>query len=118
MIIQGKFNSAKIFTDNIDNESIRQIYNLLNNPAVEGSRIAIMPDVHVGKGAVVGLTMTFANSIIPSIVGVDIGCGISACKIGNADIELKEFDSFVRNNIPAGRKAHPNRPDISPPPPS
>ncbi len=77
MIIQGKFNTAEIFTDNIDSESIRQVYNLLNNPAVEGSKIAIMPDAHLGKGAVVGLTMTFSKYIIPSIIGVDIGSGIS-----------------------------------------
>ncbi len=106
MIIQGKFNTAEIFTDNIDSKSISQIYNLLNNPAVEGSKIAIMPDVHLGKGAVVGLTMTFSKYIIPSIIGVDIGCGISAYKIGNTEIALKDFDSFVRNNIPTGRKGH------------
>jgi len=108
MIIQGKFNSAEIFTDNIDNESIRQIYTLLNNPAVKDSEIAIMPDVHVGKGAVVGLTMTFSKYIIPSIIGVDIGCGISAYKIGNTEICLKDFDSFIRNNIPTGKKTHPS----------
>jgi len=106
MKIQGKYNSAEIFTDNVDGKTIRQIYNLLNNPGVADSHIAIMPDVHVGKGVVVGLTMSFAEYIIPSLIGVDIGCGIAAYKIGNADLNLKKFDMFVMENIPAGRQTH------------
>lgn len=106
MKIRGKFGSAEIYADNINSESISQIYNLLNNPASEGSEIAIMPDVHVGKGAVVGLAMTFGKYIIPSIIGVDIGCGISAYKIGSCEVSLKDLDSFVRKNIPTGKRTH------------
>jgi len=106
MNIQGKYNSAEIFTDNVDGEAIRQIYNMLNNPGFADSHIAIMPDVHVGKGAVVGFTMSFARYIIPSVIGVDIGCGIVAHKIGKPDLNLRDFDLFARENIPAGRQTH------------
>lgn len=106
MKIQGKFNSAEIFTTNIDNESLRQIYNLLNNPGSQGSNISIMPDVHVGKGSVVGLTMTFNSYIMPSIIGVDIGCGMLAIKIGKATPDLNAFDSFIKENIPSGRSVN------------
>jgi tRNA-splicing ligase RtcB (3'-phosphate/5'-hydroxy nucleic acid ligase) len=59
MEIQGKYNTATIHTDNIDEASLSQIYNMLNNPCFADTKIAIMPDVHLGKGSVVGFTMTF-----------------------------------------------------------
>ncbi len=48
MKIQGKYNSAEIFTPNVDEASLRQLYSLLNHPGFAGSRIAVMPDVHMG----------------------------------------------------------------------
>lgn len=53
MELIGKYNKAHIFTENIGEETIKQIYSFLNHPAFKEGRIAIMPDVHVGKGAVV-----------------------------------------------------------------
>ena len=106
MIIQGKVNTAKIYTDNIDEESLKQIYNILNNPCFENTNIAIMPDVHMGKGTVVGFTMTFNSYINPSIIGVDIGCGIDAYKIGKISFNLEDFDVFIKNNIPSGSNVH------------
>jgi RNA-splicing ligase RtcB len=108
MKIQGKYNSAEIFTENVDSDTLAQIYNLLNNPSIANSKIAIMPDVHMGKGAVVGFTMTFNNYIIPNIIGVDIGCGIEAYKIGKVEVDLDRFDMFVKENIPSGRSVHSN----------
>lgn len=106
MKIQGKYNSAEIFTDTIDNEALRQVYRMLGNPGFANSRIAIMPDVHVGKGAVVGFTMKADRYIIPSVIGVDIGCGIDAYKIGSTDIDMESFDCFVRQHIPGGKQVH------------
>lgn len=106
MEIIGRYNSVEVFTDQVDNEALRQIYNLLNNPGFADSKIAIMPDVHVGKGSVVGFTMTFNKYIIPSVIGVDIGCGIDAYKIGDVDIDLQQFDEFIKTNIPSGRQAN------------
>ena len=54
--LNGKYNTAKIFTDNVDNETISQLTTLLNQKFVKDSRIRIMPDTHAGKGCVIGTT--------------------------------------------------------------
>lgn len=103
MKLQGKYNVAEIFTDNINEMAISQIYNLLNNPGLADTKIAIMPDVHVGKGSVVGFTMTFEKYILPWLIGVDIGCGMIAYKVGAVDVDFEAFDSFLKGAIPSGR---------------
>ena len=108
MTIQGKYNSAEIFTENIDEESIRQIYNILNNPGFVDSQIRIMPDVHAGKGSVIGFTMSFNDYITPTVVGVDIGCGMNAYKIGKREIDFKSLDKFIHKAIPAGKEVRVN----------
>jgi tRNA-splicing ligase RtcB len=108
MNIQGKVNSATIYAHTIDEASLSQIYNMLNNPGFTNSNIAIMPDVHLGHGTVVGFTMTFNSYVNPNVIGSDIGCGIAAYKIGQKNVDLEKFDSFIRVNIPAGRNVHTN----------
>lgn len=56
--LQGKYASAKVFTDVVDSESISQVINLLNQPYVEGSKVRMMPDIHAGAGCTIGTTMT------------------------------------------------------------
>jgi tRNA-splicing ligase RtcB (3'-phosphate/5'-hydroxy nucleic acid ligase) len=106
MKIQGKVNSATIHTDNVDEASLSQIYNMLNIPCFANTDIVIMPDVHLGRGSVVGFTMTCNNYINPNVIGVDIGCGIDAYKIGQRKIDFEQFDSFIYSNIPAGSNIH------------
>lgn len=72
--LNGKYNSAKVFTDNIDNETISQVIQLLNQPFVSDNKIRIMPDCHAGSGCVIGTTMTLTDKVVPNLVGVDIGC--------------------------------------------
>lgn len=103
MKIQGKYNEAIIYADELDNAALTQIYGMLNIPSFADSSIRIMPDVHFGKGSVVGFTMTLNEYVSPNVVGVDIGCGVDAYKIGNVDINLQEFDEFVNAFIPSGR---------------
>lgn len=55
MILKGKFNTAKIFTENVEEACIEQIKNLLNIEAFAGTKIRIMPDCHAGKGCTIGL---------------------------------------------------------------
>jgi len=99
----GKYNKAKIMIDNVDGDTISQVYNILNNPAFEGTDISIMPDCHVGSGVVVGFTMKVNKFIVPSVIGVDIGCGIEAYKLGRLKkLKLDKFDDFIRKNIPSG----------------
>lgn len=111
MDIIGRFNTAKIYTEHVDNEALSQIYQLLNIPAFAGSQIRIMPDVHYGSGAVVGFTMSMNEFICPKVIGVDIGCGISAYNVGKVDISAAEFDIYLRENIPSGREVNSFRRD-------
>ena len=76
--IQGKYTDAKIFTDNIGDEALQTIEDIVNCPAFEGSSIRIMPDVHAGKGIVIGFTAPLGKFVNPSHIGVDIGCTVDA----------------------------------------
>ena len=78
--LKGKYNTAKIFTDVVDETSISQIILLLNQQFVSDSKIRLMPDVHAGAGCTVGTTMTITDKIVPNLVGVDIGCRIEKKK--------------------------------------
>lgn len=73
-LIEGKYASAKVFTDNIEESASQQILSLCNQNFVDGCKIRIMPDVHAGTGCVIGFTADLGNKVIPSIVGVDLGC--------------------------------------------
>lgn len=72
--IVGKYNVAKVYTDNIEQAAYAQVLNLMNQKFAEGSTFAIMPDCHAGAGCVIGLTMKIVDKVVPNLVGVDIGC--------------------------------------------
>ena len=57
----------KIFTKNIEEEAIKQINELLEQEAFKDSKVRIMPDVHAGKGCVIGFTGDLGNKVIPNI---------------------------------------------------
>lgn len=92
----------KIFTDDIEQEAVNQINELLDQEAFKDSKIRIMPDVHAGKGCVIGFTGNLGNKVIPNIVGVDIGCGMLCVELGNIDLDLKKLDEIIHNSIPSG----------------
>ena len=100
--IQGQYNTAKVFTDIIDNVAKEQIKTLCNQAFAENSQIRIMPDVHAGIGCTIGTTMTIKDKIVPNLVGVDIGCGMSTYTLKEKDIDLQKLDKFIHSNIPAG----------------
>ena len=100
--IKGKYNIANIYATIIDDVTKEQIKTLLNQKFTKDSNIAIMPDCHAGKGCVIGTTMTIKDTIVPNLVGVDIGCGMLTINLGNIDINLPELDNFIHNNIPCG----------------
>lgn len=102
--LQGKYNTAKVFTDNMENAAISQIISMLNEPGMEGSTIRIMPDVHSGKGCTIGTTMTLHDKVVPSLVGVDIGCGMLTVKLREKAIDYKELDKCILKNVPSGMK--------------
>lgn len=106
--IDGKYNSAKVFATVIEEECITQIMDLCNQKWLEGLNIAIMPDCHAGKGATIGTTITLQNKVSPSLVGVDISCGMLIIKVPNElNIEIEKIDEFINDNIPSGFEINP-----------
>lgn len=104
---RGKYTSCLVMIDDIEETAVTQIYNFLNSPAFAGSKIRIMPDVHAGIGAVVGFTGTLTDRVIPNVVGVDIGCGVSSVCLGDKwVVDLEKLDRFIRTEIPSGPTVH------------
>lgn len=93
----------KIFTNNIEDEAVKQIDELLEQEPFKDCKVRIMPDVHAGKGCVIGFTADLGNKVIPNIVGVDIGCGMLCVELGNMALDLEKLDKIIIENIPSGR---------------
>lgn len=93
----------KIFTTNIEQEAVNQINELLKQEPFKNCKVRIMPDVHSGKGCVIGFTADLGEKVIPNIVGVDIGCGMLCVELGNIELDFKDLDRIVNEYIPAGR---------------
>ena len=98
----GKYNTAKIFTDVVDDASIAQVKELCDQEFCTGSRIRLMPDIHAGAGCTVGTTMTIKDKFVPNLVGVDIGCGMETVKIKEDNLDMVRLDRVIRERIPAG----------------
>lgn len=105
-IIKGKYNECKIFTPDFDAATFDQLCDLMNQPCVAGSKIRIMVDCHAGKGCVIGTTMTLIDKVIPNLVGVDIGCGVSVYKLDRKEIDLEKLDKIINKKIPNGFNVH------------
>jgi RNA-splicing ligase RtcB len=104
---RGEHAACKVFTDRLDPHTVQQIYGFLNSPAFEGSPIRIMPDVHAGKGAVIGFTSPLNDKVIPNVIGVDIGCGVTAVPltgVSKGEVDFQSFDDHLREHVPAGFK--------------
>jgi tRNA-splicing ligase RtcB len=107
--INGKYATAKIFSDGQDEKAVSQIFELLNQPFVEGKSIRVMSDYHAGAGCVIGFTGNLGDKVIPNLIGVDIGCGMFVVNLGNIDIDLATLDSIVHQYIPSGKTAHESK---------
>lgn len=102
--IKGHKNTAYVYADVIEQEAVNQIHAFLDSPAAEGGRIAIMPDVHAGAGCVVGFTQELTDDakVVPNLVGVDIGCGVSAVALEAKKVDFDRFDKYLRAHVPSG----------------
>lgn len=100
--INGKYNSAKVFTDVVEDSAIAQVKELCDQEFVRNEKIRIMPDAHAGAGCVIGTTMTITDKIVPNLVGVDIGCGMETVKIKGKYIEPMQLDKLIYRTIPSG----------------
>ena len=110
--ISGKYATATIYLINdkrydIDKYALEQITQLCNLEANKDNVIRVMPDVHPGNGCVIGLTMTLkAESVLPNLVGTDIGCGVSVTALDNYTPDFTRLDSIMASKIPSGFAVH------------
>lgn len=103
--LRGALNSAKVFTENIEEQAIGQVIGMLNEPITEGAIVRIMPDVHAGKGSTVGTTFFYPNGfsrVSPNVVGVDIGCGILMKNLGDVEVDRVRLDMAAQSVVPTG----------------
>lgn len=106
--LNGKYNTAKVFTDNVEQTAISQIIELCSQEFVKDSKIRIMPDTHAGAGCTIGTTMTIQDKIVPNLVGVDIGCGMYTIKLKEKDIDFQKLDDVIRRYVPSGQNVREN----------
>ena len=110
--IFGKTGKATIMIDDVEDACIQQLYRIISSP-LGSNDIVIMPDCHAGAGSTIGYTQPFKNRICPSIVGVDISCGMLSAHILSSEISLVEsdldaLDIHIRTNVPMGMTVHTN----------
>lgn len=102
--------NVKMWTEGVpvEYDALTQIRNISMLPILAG-HVAIMPDVHVGKGAVVGSVIPTERALIPAAVGVDIACGMCAVRLDlNAeDLPTKAaMREAIERRVPVGFNAH------------
>lgn len=110
--IRGKYNSADIFADDYSPETISSLMNFLNSELFADTKIAMMPDIHYSKGAIVGTTIRKESEwdkFVPDVIGTDIGCGVIAAKLNINDFDHQDFiklESVITKFIPSGAEIH------------
>jgi tRNA-splicing ligase RtcB len=92
--------------DEIEGDAIRQLKAVASLPWV-AHHVAVMPDVHLGKGATVGSVVALRGAVAPAAVGVDIGCGMAAVKTslsaGDLPDDLRPLRLAIEEQVPVGR---------------
>ena len=101
---------VKIWTDEVEPHARQQLVNLSTLPFIF-RHVAAMPDVHSGIGATIGSVIATHNAIIPAAVGVDIGCGMIACRLSLeandlSEVLLKKVYDQINRDVPVGREQH------------
>ncbi len=95
----------------VEEQALKQVRNIGSLPWVHG--VAVMPDVHYGKGATVGSVIAMRDAVAPAAVGVDIGCGMSAVRtsLTAADLpdDLGALRGRIEDAIPVGFRSHDDR---------
>lgn len=101
--LKTKYDTVKIFTDNVEQEALGQITQMANSPLGKDAHIRIMPDCHAGKGCTIGTTLKITDKVCPNLVGVDIGCGVTYAETSiGFKKHFADIDSIIRTKIPYG----------------
>jgi len=116
--IEGKYTSAKIFTETEDTDVTEQTLAICNHPVFKDCKVRIMPDCHRGKGCTIGFTaeMPKDGEIIPNIIGVDQSCGMLAIKLKKAKTlnDFAKLDKMIREFVPSGQDCRPALSELVP----
>ncbi|ALC21641.1 RtcB family protein [Streptomyces pristinaespiralis] len=100
----------RMWTDpsTVEDVALQQLRNVATLPWIKG--LAVMPDVHYGKGATVGSVIAMHGAVCPAAVGVDIGCGMSAVRTSltanDLPGDLSRLRTRIEQAIPVGRGMH------------
>jgi tRNA-splicing ligase RtcB len=93
----------------VEPQALGQLARVAGLPWV-AHHVAVMPDVHVGKGATVGSVIAMRGAVAPAAVGVDIGCGMAAVKTNllaeDLPDDLRRLRAAIEHAIPVGRAMH------------
>ncbi len=113
IINKGKV-PVHIYTDQVEKQAMKQLENV-SRLSIIHHHVAAMPDVHWGLGATIGSVIPTLKAIIPAAVGVDIGCGMMACRLNlNANDlpdNLSDIRSRIEQAVPHGRTDNGGRND-------
>ncbi|MFD4741481.1 RtcB family protein [Streptomyces virginiae] len=108
--VSGAKVPIRMWTDpaSVEAGAMQQLHNVATLPWIKG--LAVMPDVHYGKGATVGSVIAMKDAVCPAAVGVDIGCGMSAVKTSltanDLPGDLSGLRSKIERAIPVGAGLH------------
>lgn len=101
--VTGKYGTAKIFTDLVEDSAVNQVQTLMNQEFVNGCKVRMMPDIHSGKGCTIGTTMEIRDKICPNLVGVDIGCGMHTTIMPSTIFpDFEKLDRVIHEYVPSG----------------
>lgn len=98
----------KIWASELEASAEEQIRNVSKLPFIH-NHVAVMPDAHAGKGSTIGTVIATKGAVIPSCVGVDLGCGMSAVKLPYTLDQLhnlKELRHSIERSVPTGRNGN------------
>jgi len=84
----------------LDDKARLQLENIARLPFIH-DHVAVMPDVHLGKGATIGSVIATKGAIVPAAVGVDIGCGMMAVRTSLSANDLPDSLAGLRSGIEA-----------------
>lgn len=117
-VISDTRRPVKIWASDLEPEAEAQVRNMAAMPFIH-RHVAVMPDAHAGKGSTVGTVIATRGAIIPAAVGVDIGCGMNATRLGfsidrlSGDESLRKLRHNIERAVPTGRHGH-TEPKVSP----
>lgn len=101
---------VRLWTHRIEESAWSQLQTVAQLPFLHPHGMAIMPDVHMGKGACVGSVLPMRGALVPSSVGLDIGCGMCAVRLdltaGGLPDQLKSIRLAIEGAVPVGMAQH------------